>query len=164
MMFFIEDVSYSGWPWIVLPLRRLYNICSASLTVSRLQSHMSLFHCPHLIFTFFHSCLLLFQSFNASSSLTCITVFFPSLFTLCQCALCTFCTFFPLFMSFFFFLSVCFSHVLYPSPFLSPISTIFLWSHLFSPLKNTKSRGSKHKSRRKSKKQKRPSSVCNSLI
>lgn len=40
---------------------------------------MSLLHSPHSVVTFFHSCLLLFQSSSASSSLTCITVFFPFL-------------------------------------------------------------------------------------
>lgn len=62
----------------------------------------------------FHSCLLLFQSFSASSSLTCITVVFPSLFTLCpspcQCVLSIFPLFLSYFRSFFFIYLLHFPH------------------------------------------------------
>lgn len=109
------------------------------------------------------------HSFSASSSLT---VFFSSLFTFysspCQCILSYFISFGHSFLFIFF---IHFSSVLitlfltYTSSFLSFLSTVSFFGHaLFhSHLKNAKSRGSKHKSRRKSKKQKRPSSVCNSL-
>lgn len=127
-------------------------------------SLMSLFHNPHLIVTFFHT-LLLFQPFSASSSLTRVTVFFLSPFyslpfTLQILFLLSIYSSSPLSCLFSrYYLPLCplppNPSFLYP-PFPPLVMPIF-------PSKNTKSRGSKHKSRRKPKKQKRPPSVCNSL-
>lgn len=144
--FAVEDISC-----VILALRRVYNICSASLTV------------PHLIVTLFSllPVALLFQCFQFINLYH--SVFFPSLFALClspcQCVSCTsiFLFFLPSVVhsfSMFLFLS------LFPSIFFTFLS--FLLYPLVT-LKNTKSRGSKHKSRRKSKKQKRSSTVCNSI-
>lgn len=125
---------------------------------------MCLLQSSHLIITP-ACCSSLFQRFQFINCFLFFPLHFP-LFTMPM-----YFVLFHLFWSFFFYFFIQFSSVLitlfltYTSSFLSFLSTVSFFGHaLFhSHLKNTKSRGSKHKSRRKSKKQKRPSSVCNSL-
>lgn len=140
-------------------MRRVDNICSASLTVSSLL----MLHSLHFIVTYFNSSLLLSvpQCFQYINLYHC----FPS-FPICPSPWHCFVHHHPppFLLSFILLSFHCFDsfYVLSPSSLL-PTTTISLCVYLF-PLKNTKSRGSKHKSRRKSKKQKRPSSVCNSPL
>lgn len=101
----------------------------------------------HTVHNSLSSVWLLLVALACLSSLTCLTVFFSShhlhpRVTLLHPLL--FCS------------SVFTSLVLPRLPSLFAYTLIPLY-----PLKSTKSRGSKHKSRRKPKKQKRPSSVCN---
>lgn len=138
-------------------LRRLYNICWASLTVlqSTLDCHLfsllpvaPVFQCFQFI-NLYH-CFLSFPLYSLPFTLpmcfvyVLFRVYFPSILFLSIC--------------FYFCPSMFFT--LLPSFLLHPLSS---FGHTLFPIKNTKSRGSKHKSRRKSKKQKRPSTVCNSL-
>lgn len=143
-------------------MRRVDNICSSPLTVSSVLTleSPSLLHSLHFIVTYFNSSLLLpvplcFQYINLYHC-------FPS-FPLCPSP--WHCLVHTLFLlSFILFSFHCF--YFFPSLVLTLLPCLLQhpspFAYTFFPLKNTKSRGSKHKSRRKSKKQKRPSSVCNS--
>lgn len=98
-------------------------------------------------FTPHHHVWLLLVALACLSSLTCLTVFFPSHHLHPRATLLH-----PLFL--------CSSLVL-PRHLCPPVTLCSRLRTALPSLKSTKSRGSKHKSRRKPKKQKRPSSVCN---
>lgn len=129
-----------------------------------------MFHSPHLIvacFSLLPVALSVFQCFQFINLYHCFS-FLPSLLSSpCQCVLVSSVPFsFLSFCWFVFALSPCLHFPLCSLPSSFPFFSIHslpLVMPFFPPLKNTKSRGSKHKSRRKSKKQKRPSTVCNSL-
>ena len=147
-------------------LRRVDNICLAFISTSSLLTLVScLCSTIHTWSSPFFShtvALSAFQCFQFINSCHCF-LSFPLLLSALHLANMFFFVHFFLISPFLSFSMLLFTSVSFtPLPsFLYPppppvVMPIF-------PSKNTKSRGSKHKSRRKSKKQKRPPSVCNSL-